>query len=86
MQQEQTEVAPALFTVERFAEKHHTWATQAAIRNHILNARDRFNSRGERIGGNGLAEAGAIIRVGRRVLVHEANFFKWLASQQRKAA
>lgn len=84
--QQQTEVAPALFTVERFAEKHHTWATQAAIRNHILNARDRFNSKGERIRGNGLAESGAIVRIGRRVLIDEEKFFAWLASRQQKAA
>jgi hypothetical protein len=49
----------------------------------ILNSADRMNSRGERIPGNGLAEAGAIIRLGRRVLIDEQAFFLWLADQQR---
>jgi hypothetical protein len=76
-----------LFTVEQFAERRSAW-TAAAIRNLILNAEDRINSRGERIAGNGLAEAGAIVRVGRRVLIDEQAFFRWIAEQQkqRKAA
>lgn len=71
-----------LFTVEQFAERRR-FLTQSAIRNHILNSTDRVNSRGERIAGNGLAEAGAIVRVGRRVLIDEEAFFRWLASQQK---
>lgn len=72
-----------LFSVRAFAERHKTWITQPGIRNHILNSADRVNSRGERIPGNGLAEAGAIVRVGRRVLIDEAAFFRWIAEQQR---
>ena len=30
---------------------------------------------------NGLAEAGAIIRMGRRVLIHQERFFRWLDAQ-----
>lgn len=72
-----------LFTVSQFAERRPAW-TQAALRNLILNAADRFTSRGERIPGNGLAIAGAIVRVGRRVLIDEEAFFKWIAAQQRQ--
>lgn len=71
-----------LFTVSQFSERRPAW-TQAALRALILNADGRVNSRGERIHGNGLAEAGAIVRVGRRVLIDEAAFFRWIAEQQR---
>src|SRR5689334_13471799 len=43
--------------------------TPAAIRADIFKAGDRFNSRGDRIAGNGLAEHGAVIRRGRKVLI-----------------
>jgi len=72
-----------LFSVSQFSERRPAW-TQAALRNLILNSADRINSRGERIPGNGLAEAGAIVRVGRRVLIDEQKFFEWIAAQQRR--
>ena len=71
-----------LFTVEQFSERRPAW-TSPALRNLILNAAERVNSRGERIPGNGLAEAGAIVRVGRRVLIDEQAFFRWIAEQQK---
>jgi hypothetical protein len=76
-----------LYSVAQFSDRRPAW-TQAALRNYILNANDRMNSRGERIPGNGLAEAGAIVRVGRKVLIDEQAFFRWIADQQktRKAA
>lgn len=72
-----------LFTVDQFAERRPAW-TPAALRNLIFNANDRVNSRGEQIPGNGLEMAGAIVRVGRRVLIEEEAFFKWIAAQQRQ--
>jgi hypothetical protein len=39
------------------------------------------SSKGD-IPGNGLIEAGAIIRIGRKVLIDEACFFEWVESQQ----
>ncbi len=30
---------------------------------------------------NGLAESGAIIRIGRKILIHETNFFAWVEGQ-----
>jgi len=74
-----------LFSVAQFSERRPAW-TQAALRNFILNSEDRINSRGERIPGNGLAEAGAIVRVGRRVLIDEGAFFRWIAEQQKRRA
>jgi hypothetical protein len=73
-----------LFTVQQFAERRPAWSP-AALRSLILNADDRFSTSGKRIAGNGLAEAGAIVRVGRRVLIDEAAFFRWIAEQQRAA-
>lgn len=55
--------------------------TQAAIRDLIFKAADRFNSKGDRIPGNGLAEAGAILRVGRKVLIDLDAFESWLDSR-----
>ena len=72
-----------LLTVEQFCDAWR-FKTQAGLRSDILNAADRVNSRGVRISGNGLEEAGAIVRVGRRVLIDEAAYFKWIADQQGK--
>lgn len=72
-----------LATVRQFSERYSAWS-QAALRALLLNAEDRQNSRGDRIPGNGLQEMGAIVRVGRRVLIDEDAFFRWIASQQRQ--
>ena len=83
-----TEVAdqqtPKLYVVAAFAERHQSFTTQPALRNLILNAADRLNSRGEKIPGNGLAEAGVIVRLGRRVYIDEGRFFAWLSAQQKR--
>lgn len=50
----------------------------AALRDLVFKAASRLNSRGETIRGNGLAEAGAVIRVGRKVLIDVAAFEAWL--------
>ncbi len=76
---------PSLYTVATFAERQRTWATQAVLRNHILHAADRVNSRGEKIPGNGLFESGALVRLGRRVYIDEGRFFTWLTQQQKRA-
>lgn len=73
-----------LATVAQFSERFPAF-TQAALRSYILNAEDRVNSRGSRIPGNGLAEAGAIVRVGRKLLLSEGRFFLWIAGQQKSS-
>lgn len=70
-----------LLTVAQFAERYPAWS-QSALRNILLNARDRLNSRGERLAGNRLGASGAIVRVGRKVLLSEGRFFLWIAAQQ----
>jgi hypothetical protein len=76
-----------LRTVRQFSERYPAW-TEPGIRNLILNAEPRLTSLNAQIPGNGLGEAGAIVRVGRRVLIDEQRFFRWIAAQQkqRKAA
>lgn len=72
---------PALYTVEQFAAAQPAFSA-AALRNLIFKAESRQSTRGE-IPGNGLIECGAIIRVGRKVLIDEARFFAWVRGQNR---
>ena len=65
-----------LFTIRQFCEREPAWTPQA-LRNLILNAEDRLNSRGEKIQGNGLKNSGAIVRVGNRVLIDDQLFLAW---------
>ena len=69
----------SLFTVNQFsdAEPAHT---RAALRNLIFKARPRHTTKGT-IPGNGLVESGAIVRLGRKVLIDREKFLNWV--QQR---
>lgn len=53
--------------------------TPAAIHGHIFKASERFDSKGRRIAGNGLAASGAIIRRGRKVLIDVDRYGAWLS-------
>lgn len=55
--------------------------TTGGIRMNIFKAHDRKNSRGEVIKGNGLAEHGAIVRRGRKVLINVRRYGNWLAGR-----
>lgn len=74
---------PPLFTVAQFAERNSAF-TSAAVRNLIFKADERQSSNGA-IPGNGLIECGAILRVGRKVLINEERFFNWVEAQNRGA-
>jgi hypothetical protein len=63
---------PILLTVIQFSAKH-SFATPGGLRFQIFNARE-----------NGLEKTGAIVRIGRRVLVNEEKYFAWIESQQDK--
>lgn len=54
--------------------------TISAIHGHIFKAKDRYDSRGRRIPGNGLDLTGAIIRRGRKVLIDVDKYGAWLVS------
>jgi hypothetical protein len=53
--------------------------TTPAIHGQIFKAQDRFDSKGRKIPGNGLAATGAIIRRGRKVLIDVDRYGAWLA-------
>lgn len=65
---------PTLNTVKQHASKHPAF-TAPAIRMLIFNEKK-----------NGLADAGAIVRIGRRVLIDENRWFSWIESQNSGAA
>lgn len=52
--------------------------TEQALRHLIFNAEDKVSSRGEVLAGNRLNEFGAIIRIGRRVLLDLDRFDAWI--------
>ena len=70
-----------LFSLAKFAERHASFLTLSAITNQVHRAKPRQSSLGE-IPGNGLEEAGAIVRVNGRVLIDEDRYFLWIDSQQ----
>lgn len=57
---------PTLSTINQFADKQPAF-TSASLRKLISNEAT-----------NGLTKAGAIVRVGRRVLINEEKFFSWI--------
>jgi hypothetical protein len=72
MNQQQTEAVQAAwiyFTVQQFIKKHPAFTT-GGIRALIFNEHT-----------NGLAKSGAIVRIGRKVLINEEKFFGWLEAQ-----
>lgn len=71
---------PVYLTVEQFSQRNPAF-TPAALRNLIFKADERQSTKGT-IPGNGLIEAGAIVRVGRKVLIVESRFFDWVDAQQ----
>ena len=68
-----------LHTVAQFPNAHPAF-TPAALRNLIFKAETRHSTNGE-IRGNGLLECGAILRIGRKVLIDEERFFYWVRKQ-----
>ena len=60
---------PVLSSVNIFSEKHAAFP-KGGIRSLIFNENT-----------NGLGKSGAIVRIGRKVLIDEAKFFAWVESQ-----
>lgn len=69
-----------LLTINKFAKKYEAFS-EGCLRWLIFNAQERGNSAGEVIRGNGLSEIGAILRIGRKVLIDEERFFQWVDEQ-----
>lgn len=77
----ETTTRRVILTVRQFNQRNPAFS-EAAIRNMVFKADDRQSTKGT-IKGNGLIEAGAIVRLGRKVLIDEARFFEWIEAQQR---
>lgn len=60
---------PVLLTVNQFTEKHPAF-NKGGVRALIFNENT-----------NGLAKAGAVVRIGRKVLLDESKFFNWVICQ-----
>lgn len=56
--------------------------TPASIRHYVFESKPRKDSRGRPLPTNGLDEAGAIIRVGRKVLIDLDAFDAWVQSHK----
>lgn len=64
---------PTLSTVNQFTAKQPAF-TLGGLRALIFNEHT-----------NGLAKSGAIVRIGRKVLIDETRFFAWVSSQNKAA-
>ncbi len=73
-----TGLRQTLFTVTQFASGHPAFSS-GSLRNLVFKATSRQSTKGV-IPGNGLLESGAIVRLGRRVLIDEAKFLAWVAA------
>lgn len=63
------QTAWTLLTVQQFTAKHNAFTT-GGMRALIFNELK-----------NGLASSGAVLRIGRKVLIDETKFFHWVQSQ-----
>lgn len=59
-------------TVRQFCKRHPAF-TEGGIRHQIFHEKT-----------NGLAESGAVVRMGRKVLINEEKFFHWLDEQNKE--
>ena len=75
--QQNIELTPfeyAYLTINQFTAKHPAF-TLGGLRSLIFNEHQ-----------NGLAKSGAIVRIGRKVLIDQNLFFAWVQSQNRSVA
>jgi hypothetical protein len=68
----QQTTTPTLSTVPQFCAKH-SFISQGGLRFQIFNADN-----------NGLSSFGAIVRMGRKVLIDESRYFEWVESLREK--
>jgi len=70
-QAEAVQTAIIYSTVNQFCEKHKAFKV-GGVRSQIFNEHQ-----------NGLAKSGAIVRIGRKVLINEPKFFAWIEAQNK---
>jgi hypothetical protein len=71
---------PNLYPVRLFSEKYPAFS-QGSLRNLIHLSAERHSSKGK-IPGNGLDAA--LVRIGRKLLIDEVKFFRWIEQQNQK--
>ena len=64
----------------------YDWLTEPALRHLIFQARSRKATNGDVVRGNGLQEAGAIVRIGRKVLLDLDRFDEWVDRHRAESA
>jgi hypothetical protein len=69
------------YTVEQFSIEEPSFST-SSLRNYIFKSVPRISAKGI-VPGNGLIECGAIVRIGRKILINEEKFLAWVESQQK---
>lgn len=67
-----------LLSVRDFSARHPAFPA-ATLRDLIFKSEERHTAK-DKLPGNGMIEAGAVIRVGRKVLIDEDRFFAWVDS------
>jgi len=74
LQTEAVQTATVYSTVKQFCERHPAF-TAGGMRALIFNESQ-----------NRLAESGAVVRIGRKVLISEEKFFGWVSAQNQRAS
>lgn len=77
------QTAGHLYTVKQFSLAHPAFTT-SSLRNLIFKAGPRHSSKGE-VPGNGLLACGAILRLGRKIIIDERAFFAWVRGKANAA-
>ena len=78
-----TIIERTLYRVEELVQlPEFGYLTKSSLRHLIFNSQPRFSASGDKVCGNGLVEAGAIIRMGSRILIDASKFREWTLSQR----
>lgn len=73
-----------LVTVNQIDQDPNIPFTKSAMRHLIFESEPRVASTGDTVPGNGMKEAGVIIRLGRKVLIDLEKFLEWIDSHREK--
>ncbi|QQG36703.1 MAG: hypothetical protein HYS17_02710 [Micavibrio aeruginosavorus] len=72
-----------LMTIKNVVQQpEYSWLTEAVLRRLIFNSKPQYSASGKVVAGNGLAEYGAIIRIGKKILIDLDAFDQWIASKR----
>lgn len=70
-----------LFTIRQLVcLPEFSFLTENAVRHYIFYSKERPSADGGMLPANGLAEAGALVRIGRKILISVPEFRNWIRS------